>query len=567
MNNFEKKSPQLDSKRQKLAQESRKNGIYDLYQNLPEIDVSKEILKSNLEKQKDKEQKLAYLKQETQRFQSELKTRLKTLAESKPNKEIPKAIIDSTVESYIQENLPDILAVVSESMTLQLEKTPYDVQLMAGIALSQNKIIEMATGEGKTLVAVLTAYINYISGKKTHIATSNDYLAQQGMSIAKEVLEPLGITVGAVIKEMNPETNKKEEMSLQKKKQVYQNDVVYSTIYGFGFDEIRDGLARDIKNYVGVNCNQRKLLIDEVDSILVDSAATPLIIFGEMESSENNQRNSLRKEAQSLVASLEKDADYEVDEKNQNVILTEEGQFKCFPEYSNESLIFQHYIINALKAKELFIKDRNYTINDGKICIVDQKTGRLLVNQTWSDGLHQAIEIKENLENITPETETIGSITVEQLVAKYHGIAGMSGSCKVLEIEFGKRYGKDEVFVIPTNLPNKRVNNELKLFRDKESKIKHLLQEVSDIHKIGRPILIVTENIQDAAQIQELIQKAQMECQLLDANSETLNTEDDIIQKAGQKGSITVATIIAGRGTDIILSQESKLLGGLHVIS
>ena len=444
--------------------------------------------------------------------------------------------------------LPEAFAVVREAAKRVLNMRHFDVQLMGGYFLHNGQIAEMRTGEGKTLVATLPAYLNALSGKGVHIITVNDYLAKRDSEWMGRIYKFLGLTVGVIL------SNGSDELDFDDKCAAYQCDITYGTNNEFGFDYLRDNMAAS--DVMLVQRPYNYAIIDEVDSILIDEARTPLIISGKLEKSADTYKLMAK-----IAPKLKKDVDYEVDEKNKNVILTEIGIANAEKLIGCEDLFdisnqFAHYLLQALKAKELFIKDTDYVIKDGAVLIVDEFTGRLMDGRRWSDGLHQAIEAKEHVK-IQDETQTLASITFQNLFRLYPKLSGMTGTAVTEEAEFGKIYNL-EVTVIPTNKKDIRINYPDVIYKTERAKFNAVVEDVIAQHKLGRPVLVGTISIEKSEYLSKLLKKRGIEHNVL--NAKYHEKEAYIIAQAGRYGAVTIATNMAGRGTDILLGGNAEYL-------
>ncbi len=465
-------------------------------------------------------------------------------------------------KELLEEFLPKAFAIVREASKRVLDMRHFDVQLIGGMVLNDRQIAEMKTGEGKTLVATLPCYLNALTGKGVHVVTVNDYLARRDAEWMGQVHRFLGLSVGLIQQDMNPFERKKN----------YDCDITYATNSELGFDYLRDNMATDISEVV-----QRKFnycVIDEVDSILIDEARTPLIISGQVERpQEKYQKAAELSQALVKAKELSKDGidpegDYEVDEKQRSCILTDQGFAKCedylgVNDLYNPQDPWAHYITNALKAKELFIKDVNYIIKNDEAVIVDEFTGRVMPGRRWSDGQHQAIEAKESLK-IQPETQTLASITYQNFFLLYPGLAGMTGTAKTEEVEFEKTY-KLESTVIPTNQIRKRQDWSDQVFKTEIGKWKAVAKETIQIHRDGRPVLVGTTSVEKSELLSSLLSAENIPHNLLNAKPENVEREAEIVAQAGRAGAVTIATNMAGRGTDIILGGNSDYMARLKL--
>ena len=448
--------------------------------------------------------------------------------------------------------IPEAFALVREATKRVLGLRHFDVQLIGGLVLNEGKIAEMKTGEGKTLVALLPTFLNALYGKGAHVITVNDYLARRDAEYVGQVHRFLGLTVGLI----------QENMSTAERKENYNCDIVYITNNELGFDYLRDNMAYSSEEIV-----QRPFfycVIDEVDSILIDEARTPLIISGAGGTSTEKYLQTNK-----LVKTLKREVHYRVDEKTQNVTLTNEGILFCEQAlgivdlYSpDEPWIF--YILNSIKAKELFERNKNYIVNeDNEVIIVDEFTGRTMAGRRWSDGLHQAVEAKENLP-IQDESQTLASISYQNLFLLYEQLSGMTGTAKTEEAEFEKIYNLT-VVPIPTNKPIKRKDLSDLIYKNEYVKWRCIAQECREMYTIGRPVLIGTTTIEKSELLAALLSEYKIPYRLLNARPENVESESEIVAQAGCKKAVTIATNMAGRGTDILLGGNSTFLTNLLV--
>jgi len=453
------------------------------------------------------------------------------------------------------ESLDDVLteafAVVREAGRRVLGLRHFDVQLLGGIILHQGQIAEMKTGEGKTLVATLPAYLNALTGKGVNIVTVNDYLARRDAEWMGQVHRFLGLSVGLIQQGMGPSERKKN----------YDCDITYVTNSEVGFDYLRDNMATAMVDVVQRPFNY--CVIDEVDSILIDEARTPLIISGQVE-----RPTEKYMQAAQVASALKKDDHYEVDEKARNVLLGDEGFAEAERLLEVNDLYdpndpWAHYIFNAIKAKELFLKDVNYIVRNDEVVIVDEFTGRVLPGRRWSDGLHQAIEAKERVE-IQPETQTLATITYQNLFLLYPKLGGMTGTAKTEEVELEKIY-KREVAIIPTNRITKRGDLADMVFKTEEAKWRAIAGECAQMHEEGRPVLVGTTSVEKSEYLSNLLDEREIPYNLLNARPENVERESEIIAQAGRKGALTIATNMAGRGTDIILGGNAEYMARLKL--
>jgi len=454
-------------------------------------------------------------------------------------------------EEIIEEILPEAFAVVRETARRVLGLRHYDVQILGGIVLHRGEIAEMKTGEGKTLVATLPCYLNALSGKGVHVVTVNDYLARRDSEWMGQVHRFLGLSVGLIQQGMSPQERQKN----------YACDVTYTTNSELGFDYLRDNMATSLEEVV-----QRPFhycIIDEVDSVLIDEARTPLIISGQVE---RPTEKYIR--ASQIAPQLNRDEHYEVDEKARNVLLTDEGFAKAeellgVADLYNPDDPWAHYIFNAIKAQELFTKDVNYMVRNGEVVIVDEFTGRVMPGRRWSDGLHQAVEAKEGVE-IQKETQTLASITYQNLFLLYPKLSGMTGTAKTEEPEFEKIYNL-QVSVIPTNLPLARQDLPDEVYKHQQGKWKAVAEECKEMYQVGRPVLVGTTSVENSELLAKLLDERGVPYNLLNARPENVERESEIIAQAGRKGAITIATNMAGRGTDIILGGNPEHMARLKL--
>ena len=447
--------------------------------------------------------------------------------------------------------LPEAFAVVREASRRVLGMRHFDVQLIGGIVLHRGNIAEMCTGEGKTLVATAPVYLNALEGKGVHVITVNDYLAKRDSEWMGQVYKFLGLSVGLIV----------HDLDFQQRKIAYNSDITYGTNNEFGFDYLRDNMVTSLDQMV-----QRPLhycLIDEVDSILIDEARTPLIISGPGQKSTDNYYVMAK-----LVPHLKKDEDYTIDEKQKTVAPTEAGVAKMEKMlhvenlYDAENLALNHLFVQALRAQTMMQRDKDYVVKDGEVVIVDEFTGRLMYGRRYSDGLHQAIEAKEGLE-VQRESQTLATITFQNYFRMYDKLAGMTGTAKTEEQEFIKIYGLP-VIQIPTNKPIQRKDLPDVVFKTKRGKYRAVVKEVERRHATGQPILIGTTSIEQSEELSHMLDAAKIPHSVL--NAKYHEKEAAIVALAGQKGAVTIATNMAGRGTDIQLGDGVAELGGLAII-
>ncbi len=458
---------------------------------------------------------------------------------------------DEEEKEILDEILPEAFAVVREAGKRVLGLRHFDVQMLGGMVLHEGQIAEMKTGEGKTLVATLPAYLNALTGKGVHVITVNDYLARRDAEWMGQVHRFLGLSVGLIQSGMNPPERKKN----------YNCDVTYATNSELGFDYLRDNMAEAMGEVVQRPFNF--CVIDEVDSILIDEARTPLIISGQVE-----RPTEKYLQAADIARGLNKEDHYEVDEKARNVLLSDEGFAEAerllgVTDLYDEAEPWAHYVFNAIKAKELFIRDVNYIIMNDEITIVDEFTGRVLSGRRWSDGLHQAVEAKEKVE-IQNETQTLATITYQNFFLLYPKLGGMTGTAKTEEVELEKTY-KIQVTVMPTNRPRQRYDFPDVVYKTEEGKWRAVAQECSEMHSTGRPVLVGTTSVEKSEVLSQLLHQLQIPHQLLNAKPENVERESEIVAQAGRKGAVTIATNMAGRGTDIILGGNSDYMARLKI--
>lgn len=441
--------------------------------------------------------------------------------------------------------LPDAYALVREAASRVLNMRHFPVQIMGGIALHQGRIAEMATGEGKTLVSTLPAYLNALAGKGVHVVTVNEYLAKRDAEWMGKVHKFLGLTVGVTLSGM------KEHI----KREAYNCDITYGTNNEFGFDYLRDNMV--VRKDSRVQRGHYFAIVDEVDSILIDEARTPLIISGRgMKSSESYYS------AQKFAQTLKNEEDYEIEPKQKSIHLTESGTAKAEKFFNVDNLSdvncieLNHYIMNALKANYIMKRDENYIVKDDEIIIVDEFTGRLMAGRRYSDGLHQAIEAKEGVK-IRDENKTLATITFQNYFRLYNKLSGMTGTAKTEEAEFNGIY-KLDVVTIPTNKPNIRKDETDVVYTTINGKINAIIEEIKEVHETGRPILIGTITIDKSEELSKALRKEKINHVVLNAKNHEM--ESEIVAQAGRKGAVTIATNMAGRGTDILLGGNPEFM-------
>jgi preprotein translocase subunit SecA len=447
--------------------------------------------------------------------------------------------------------MPEAFATVREASRRVLNMRHFDVQLIGGVVLHRGMIAEMKTGEGKTLVATLPCYLNALTGRGVHVVTVNDYLARRDTEWMGQIYRFLGLSVGTILHGLND----------QERKAAYGCDITYGTNNEFGFDYLRDNMKFERESLV-----QRPLhyaIVDEVDSILIDEARTPLIISGPAERS-----TDLYYQANGIIPQLKRDQHYIIDEKARSATLTEEGvarteallQVENLYDPSNIEIL--HHVHQALKAHSLFKRDVDYILKDGEVIIVDEFTGRLMPGRRYSDGLHQALEAKESVK-IENENQTLATITFQNYFRMYDKLAGMTGTADTEAAEFKKIYDL-EVAVIPTNKPMIRIDHPDVIYKTRREKFNAVIEEITELHRMGQPVLVGTVSIDVSEMVAEQLKKRGIPHTVLNAKNH--EKEAEIIAMAGQRGSVTISTNMAGRGTDIVLGPGVVDLGGLHII-
>jgi len=450
----------------------------------------------------------------------------------------------------LDEILPEAFAVVRETSRRVLGERHFDAQLIGGIVLHKGKIAEMKTGEGKTLASTLPAYINALKGKGVHIVTVNDYLAKRDSEWMGTIYRFLGLSVGVIVHDMDDESRRKS----------YNSDITYGTNHEFGFDYLRDNMKFSLDDYV-----QRKLhyaIVDEVDSILIDEARTPLIISGPTEESTDKYYQINR-----IIPRLKNEKDYTIEEKTRTVALTEKGVDEVEKLlhienlYDPRNIEILHHVNQGLKAHTLFKKDIDYVVKDNQVVIVDEFTGRLMPGRRYSDGLHQALEAKENVK-IENENQTLASITFQNYFRMYDKLAGMTGTADTEAAEFKKIYNLD-VMVIPTNMPMIRIDNPDVIYKTEREKFNAAVNEIKELNKIGRPVLVGTISIEKSEQLSKMLKKQGIKHHVLNAKHH--QREAEIVAQAGRKHAVTISTNMAGRGTDIILGGNPEFLAAEKV--
>ncbi len=473
----------------------------------------------------------------------------------------------------LDELLIEAFAICREAARRTIGLRHFDVQLVGGIVLHQGKIAEMKTGEGKTLVASLALYLNALAGKGAHLVTVNDYLARRDAGWMAPIYHMLGLSVGVnvgstatyvydpeYLDETHPDT-RLQHLRPASKKDAYGADITYATNSELAFDYLRDNMARDL-----TQCAQRGLsyaIVDEVDSILIDEARTPHIISGQSDESTEKYYQYAR-----WAARLDEGEDYEVDLKHKSASLTETGIAKMERWtgikniYDLENVIEAHQINQALKAKALFLRDRDYLVKDAEVIIVDEFTGRTMPGRRWSDGLHQAVEAKEGVK-VQQEQKTIATITVQNYFRQYDKLAGMTGTAVTEAEEFHKIYGLD-VVVIPTHRPMVRTDHDDLIYKTEKSKFEAVIDEIVEMNKLGRPVLVGTVSVEKSERLAKMLERRGLKHNVLNAKQH--EREAAVVAEAGQPGAVTIATNMAGRGTDIVLGSGVTDVAGLHII-
>src|SRR5213082_1686944 len=473
----------------------------------------------------------------------------------------------------LDELLIEAFAICREAARRTIGLRHFDVQLVGGIVLHQGKIAEMKTGEGKTLVASLALYLNALAGKGVHLVTVNDYLARRDAGWMAPIYHLLGMSVGVnvgtagtyvydpeFLDETHPDS-RLQHLRPASKKDAYAADITYATSSELAFDYLRDNMARDLSQ-----CAQRDLnyaIVDEVDSILIDEARTPHIISGQSEESTDKYYQYAR-----WAARLNEGEDFEVDLKHKSASLTETGIAKMERWtgikniYDLENVIEAHQINQALKAKALFLRDRDYLVKDAEVIIVDEFTGRTMPGRRWSDGLHQAVEAKEGVK-VQQEQKTIATITVQNYFRQYEKLAGMTGTAVTEAEEFHKIYGLD-VVVIPTHRPMVREDSSDVIYKTEKSKFDAVIDEIVEMNKLGRPVLVGTVSVEKSERLAKMLERRGLKHNVLNAKQH--EREAAIVAEAGQPNAVTIATNMAGRGTDIVLGPGVTDVGGLHII-
>ncbi len=447
--------------------------------------------------------------------------------------------------------LPEVFAVVREASRRVLGMRHYDVQLVGGMALHHGKIAEMKTGEGKTLVATLAVVLNALEGRGVHVVTVNDYLARRDAEWMGRLYHALGLSTGVIVAGLTDE----------ERKAAYAADITYGTNNEFGFDYLRDNMKFYAEQLV--QRGHRFAIVDEVDSILIDEARTPLIISGASDESTDAYR-----EVDAIVRQLERDRDFTVDEKARTAMLTDEGTARVESLLNVDNLYdpvhitLQHHVLQSLKAHNVFKRDVDYIVRDDQVLIVDEFTGRLMVGRRFSDGLHQALEAKEGV-TVAAENQTLASITFQNYFRMYDKLSGMTGTADTEAVEFAQIYNL-EVSTIPPNRPMIRKDFPDVIYRTRREKFAAIVESIKELHKSGQPVLVGTISIETSELLSRMLLKERVPHSVLNAKHHA--QEAEIVAQAGQAGKVTIATNMAGRGTDIVLGEGVRELGGLHIL-
>ena len=447
--------------------------------------------------------------------------------------------------------LPEVFALVREASTRVLGMRHYDVQLLGAMALHNGKIAEMKTGEGKTLVATLAVILNSLEGKGVHVVTVNDYLAKRDAEWMGRLYNFLGLSVGVIVAGLSDE----------QRKEAYGADITYGTNNEFGFDYLRDNMKFYAEQLV--QRGHHYAIVDEVDSILIDEARTPLIISGA-----SDESTDLYQKVDEVVRTLEKEKHYTVDEKGKTASLTDEGvlyveeQLGIENLYDTANITAQHHVLQSLKAHTVFRRDVDYIVKDDQVVIVDEFTGRLMAGRRFSDGLHQALEAKEHV-TVAAENQTLASITFQNYFRMYDKLSGMTGTADTEAVEFAQIYGL-EVSTIPPNRPLVRKDMPDLIYRTRREKMQAIIQAIKELHATGQPVLVGTISIETSELISQLLKREGVPHSVLNAKHHA--QEAEIVAQAGQAGKVTIATNMAGRGTDIKLGEGVVELGGLHIL-
>ena len=480
-----------------------------------------------------------------------LENEIKALSDGQLKAKTPQLKDKLANGSTLEEILPEAFAVVREASWRTLEMRPFDVQIVGGVVLHEGKIAEMKTGEGKTLMATMPVYLNALTGKGVHIVTVNDYLATRDSEWMGKIYEFLGLSVGKIYHDI-PEDERKA---------AYSADVLYGTNNEFGFDYLRDNMKFSKEQMVQRDLNFA--IVDEVDSILIDEARTPLIISGQAEESTDKYYK-----VNQIIPKLKKEEHYQIDEKAKTASLTDEGivimenLLNVDNLYDPANIETLHCLNQAVKAHGLFKNEVDYVVKDGEVIIIDEFTGRMMAGRRYSDGLHQALEAKEGVK-IENENQTLASITFQNYFRMYEKLAGMTGTAATEAEEFGSIY-KLEVIVVPTNQPMIREDCPDVIYRTEDEKFDAVIEEIKELHEVKRPVLVGTISIERSELLSKKLKKFGIKHSVLNAKHH--EKEAEIIAQAGQPGAVTIATNMAGRGTDIVLGEGIPELGGLHIL-
>lgn len=506
------------------------------------------ILKKIVGTKNDRELKrLSILLNEVNRFETEMMS----LSDAQLKEKTPYFKQKLAGGLTLDDILTEAFAVAREASRRTLMMRPFDVQVIGGIVLHEGKIAEMKTGEGKTLAATMPLYLNALEGKGCHVVTVNDYLARRDAEWMSPIYHFLGLTVGVIVHGMDDDERRK----------AYGADITYGTNNEFGFDYLRDNMKFSLDDYVQREFNFA--IVDEVDSILIDEARTPLIISGASEESTDKYYK-----INQIIPRLKESVDYTIEEKSKTVVLTEEGVSNV-EKYLNIQNLYEpknieivHHVNQALRAHTLFKRDVDYLVKDGQVIIVDEFTGRVMPGRRYSDGLHQALEAKEKVK-IEKENQTLASITFQNYFRMYKKLAGMTGTADTEAAEFKKIYNLD-VLVMPTNMPMIRQDHNDLIYKTEQEKIKAVIEEVRALNKAKRPVLIGTISIEKSELLSKHLTRAGVKHHVLNAKNH--EREAEIVAQAGQPGQVTISTNMAGRGTDIKLGENVAVLGGLHIL-
>src|SRR5215475_6639578 len=466
-------------------------------------------------------------------------------------------------EVTLDDLLPDAFAAVREAARRTIGLRHYDVQCLGGIVLHQGTIAEMKTGEGKTLVATLPLYLNALSGRGAHLVTVNDYLARRDVQWMGPVYHFLGLSVGSIIHDTSflfdptfiPKDYRFLHLREVERSDAYRADITYGTNNEFGFDYLRDNMKFSLEEYAQRELNYA--IVDEVDNILIDEARTPLIISGAAE-----QSSGLYYSVNRIIPRLTRDVDFTIDEKHRNAMLTEEGVAKCerllgvANLYDPSQIDTLHHVTQALKAHTLFKRDVDYVVKDGEVIIVDEFTGRLMPGRRWSDGLHQAVEAKEGVK-VENENQTLATITIQNYFRMYSKLGGMTGTADTEAVEFKGTY-KLDVVVVPPNKAMRRTDHADMVYKSEREKLDAVVQEIAECHERGQPVLVGTTSVEKSERVSKLLKKAGIKHNVLNAVNH--EAEANVIAQAGRFKQVTIATNMAGRGTDILLGGNPEFL-------